>query len=82
MSFFTKVFWETLWQDKKMMIIVIGIILAIILAFVGYKVVAYKIQRSWNWNMGGYESRTVETICEMAKKGAIEKGPNYAKLCK
>ena len=71
-------FWKTLWEDKKMLVIAILIVLVIIIAAYTY----FQMKRSYNWNIGGYKSRAHDLVCEMAKDGAIQKGPNWAKECK
>ena len=77
-SFFTRVFWKTLWEDKKALFIAIGVVLVLSLGMYSY----FQAKRSWNWNIGGYESRAFDMVCEMVKDGVIAKGPNYEKECK
>jgi len=76
-KFLTKVFWKTLWQDKRMLIIVITALLVIALGFYSW----FQMKRSWNWNVGGYGSRAEAQICKMAEKGAIAKGPKWKEYC-
>jgi len=65
MSFFTKVFWKTLWQDRKLSISLIGVIAAILLVYLIWRMLWFHFDRAWNWNLGGYESNTQEVVCEM-----------------
>ena len=75
MKFLKQAFYKTLWEDKKMMILVIGAVAALIIVYTVYKVTSYQVSRSWNWNVGGYASRTKATVCEMVQREHLtEKG--------
>ncbi len=74
MSVLKRAFWKTLWQDKKMLIIAILCALAVVYGFYMW----FQMKRSWNWNVGGYKSRTQEMICEQLKPDAFV---NYKKVC-
>ena len=78
MSFYTRAFWKTLWQDKKALIIAIVAVLVIVIGFYTY----FQMKRSWNWNVGGYKSRAYDMVCEMAKDGVVAKGPKWEAKCK
>jgi len=77
MGILQSAFWKTLLQEKKVLLIVILITLVIVFGIYSW----YQLKRSWNWNVGGYQSRAQELVCEMAHNGAIAKGPNFKKVC-
>ena len=77
MGIFQKTFWQTLWQDKKVFIIAVLIVFFLALGYYGW----FQLKRSWNWNIGGYESRAHDLICNMAKNDAIAKGSRFKQEC-
>ncbi len=67
MSFFNRIFWKTLWEDRKISISVLGIAAVLLLAYILWKMFWFHFDRAWNWNLGGDESNTQEVVCAMVK---------------
>lgn len=61
--------------DNKLKTALIGGVVFMLLVYL-----FFQIGRTINYTFG-YESRVESTICEMAKTGAIQKGPNWKKIC-
>ena len=81
MSILKDNFFKTLWEEKKLMVIAGGVVVVFILM----PVTCYKVKRSWNWNMGGYASRTQEMIndnnCRLGEAGAFRKEFPWKDYC-
>ncbi len=77
MSFLTKAFWKTIWSDWRYAFIAVAIILVLLYGVYSW----FQMKRSWNWQVGGYKARAHEMVCEMARDGVLQKGPNWAKEC-
>lgn len=78
MSVLQRAFWKTIWEDWRMLLIAIIVVVVIIGGIYSW----FQMKRSWNWNIGGYKSRAHDMVCEMVQNGALAKGPNYLKECK
>jgi len=85
MNVFVKSFWQTLWQDKKLLIIVVGVALGLALVYGMYKYASFQFNRTWNWNVGGYKTKTMQSIkannCELGKGGAFRDGYEWKQYC-
>lgn len=78
MNVLQRAFWKTIWEDWRLLIIAIIVVLVIIGGIYSW----FQMKRSWNWNIGGYKSRAHDMVCEMVETGVLAKGPNYLKECK